>query len=124
MTANHTCIHEQRFADLESDVAELKARSDSKQSDIININKELIRDRQQQAELLKEVTKVTVLLEESQKTRDDNNKKIEELEKKVDTLQDTVIQLNSSLGSFKNTMLALIPIISIIVGIVLHFIVV
>lgn len=124
MTSNHTCIHEQRFADLESDVAELKARSDSKQSDIININKELLRDRQQQAELLKEVTKVNVLLEESQKTRDDNNKKIEELEKKVDTLQDNVTQLNSSLGSFKNTMLALIPIISIIVGIVLHFIVV
>ena len=124
MTSNHICIHEQRFADLESDVAELKAKSDSKQSDIININKELIRDRQQQTELLEKVTKVTVLLEESQKTRDDNNKKIEELEKKVDTLQDTVIQLNSSLGSFKNTMLALIPIISIIVGIVLHFIVV
>jgi len=124
MTSNHICIHEQRFADLESDVAELKAKSDSKQSDIININKELIRDRQQQTELLEKVTKVTVLLEESQKTRDDNNKKIEELEKKVDTLQDNVTQLNSSLGSFKNTMLALIPIISIIVGIVLHFIVV
>jgi len=124
MTSNHICIHEQRFADLESDVAELKAKSDSKQSSIININKELIRDRQQQTELLEKVTKVTVLLEESQKTRDDNNKKIEELEKKVDTLQDNVTQLNSSLGSFKNTMLALIPIISIIVGIVLHFIVV
>lgn len=124
MTSNHTCIHEQRFADLESDVAELKARSDSKQSDIININKELIRDRQQQTELLEKVTKVTVLLEESQKTREDNNTRIMELENKIDKLQDEVTKQSSSINSFRNTVLALIPIVSIIVGIVLHFIVV
>lgn len=124
MTSNHTCIHEQRFADLESDVAELKARSDSKQSDIININKELIRDRQQQTELLEKVTKVTVLLEESQKTREDNNTRIMELENKIDKLQDEVTKQSSSINSFRNTVLALIPIVSIIVGIVLHFIVI
>lgn len=124
MTSNHTCIHEQRFADLESDVAELKARSDSKQSDIININKELLRDRQQQTELLEKVTKVTVLLEESQKTREDNNTRIMELENKIDKLQDEVTKQSSSINSFRNTVLALIPIVSIIVGIVLHFIVV
>jgi len=124
MTSNHTCIHEQRFADLESDVAELKARIDSKQSDIININKELIRDRQQQTELLEKVTKVTVLLEESQKTREDNNTRIMELENKIDKLQDEVTKQSSSINSFRNTVLALIPIVSIIVGIVLHFIVV
>ena len=124
MTMEHNCTYEERFAKIEKEVAELKVKANTKKHEIININEELLRDRQQQAELLKEVTKVTVLLEESQKTRDDNNKKIEDLEKKVDTLQDNVTQLNSSLGSFRNTMLALIPIISIIVGIVLHFIVV
>ena len=114
MTSNHTCIHEQRFADLESDVAELKARIDSKQSDIININKELIRDRQQQTELLEKVTKVTVLLEESQKTREDNNTRIMELENKIDKLQDEVTKQSSSINSFRNTVLALIPILLVL----------
>lgn len=123
------CIYEERFATVESDVAELKARLDSKRDDIHSINNELLRDRQHQNQLLEKVTRVTVLLEEGQKQRTANNGKLTELEDKIDKLQDEIVDnkqdivaLSSSLSSFRNTMLALIPIVSIIISVVLHFI--
>ena len=129
MNDNCICIHEERFATVESDVAELKARLDSKRDDIHSINNELLRDRQHQTELLEKVTRVTVLLEEGQKQRTANNDKLTELEDKIDKLQDEIVDnkqdivaLSSSLSSFRNTMLALIPIVSIIISVVLHFI--
>lgn len=128
MTETHVCLHEERFAKLESDVAELNARLDSKREDIHSINDELVRDRQLQSELIEKVTTVTVLLKESQKQRAANNTKLGELESKIDKLQDEltnnkedVIELTSSLNSFRNTVIALVPIVSIIVGIILHF---
>ena len=42
------CSYEKRFANIESDIAELRARMDSKKDDIFNLNKELLRDHQQQ----------------------------------------------------------------------------
>ena len=129
MNDNCICIHEERFATIESDVAELKARLDSKRDDIHSINNELLRDRQHQTQLLEKVTRVTVLLEEGQKQRTANNSKLTELEDKIDKLQDEIVDnkqdivaLSSSLSSFRNTMLALIPIVSIIISVVLHFI--
>lgn len=129
MNDKWVCIHEERFATVESDVAELKARLDSKRDDIHSINNELLRDRQHQSELLEKVTRVTVLLEEGQKQRTANNDKLSELEDKIDKLQDEIVDnkqdivaLSSSLSSFRNTMLALIPIVSIIISVVLHFI--
>lgn len=128
MTETHVCLYEERFAKLESDVAELNARLDSKKEDIHSINDELVRDRQLQSELIEKVTTVTVLLKESQKQRAANNAKLGELESKIDKLQDEltnnkedVIELTSSLNSFRNTVIALVPIVSIIVGIILHF---
>lgn len=128
MTETHVCLYEERFAKLESDVAELNARLDSKKEDIHSINNELVRDRQLQSELIEKVTTVTVLLKESQKQRAANNTKLGELESKIDKLQDEltnnkedVIELTSSLNSFRNTVIALVPIVSIIVGIILHF---
>ena len=128
MTETHVCLYEERFAKLESDVAELNARLDSKKEDIHSINNELVRDRQLQSELIEKVTTVTVLLKESQKQRAANNAKLGELESKIDKLQDEltnnkedVIELTSSLNSFRNTVIALVPIVSIIVGIILHF---
>lgn len=125
----HTCIHEERFANLEADVAQLQARLDGKRDDIHVINKELLRDRQQQTELIESVTRITVILEQQQKSREANNKQLKELEKKIDKLQEEltdnkedVIELTSSLNSFRNTMLALIPVITVVVTIVLHFI--
>ena len=116
------CSYEKRFANIESDIAELRARMDSKKNDIFNINKELLRDHQQQEELIEKVTRVTVLLEESQKQRDNSNKKLEDAEQKIDQLQTDVTALSSSLNSFRNTIIVLVPIISIIVTVVLHFI--
>lgn len=116
------CSYEKRFANIESDIAELRARMDSKKDDIFNLNKELLRDHQQQEELIGKVTRVTVLLEESQKQRDNSNKKLEDAERKIDHLQTDVTALSSSLNSFRNTIIVLVPIISIIVTIVLHFI--
>lgn len=125
----HNCDHQERFANLEREVAELQARLDSKQDDIHSINKELIRDRQQQTELIERVTRIAVILEEQQKSRETNNKQLKELEKKIDKLQEEltsnkedVIELTSSLNSFRNTMLGLIPVITIVVTVVLHFI--
>lgn len=125
----HNCDHQERFANLEREVAELQARLDSKQDDIHSINKELIRDRQQQTELIERVTRIAVILEEQQKSREANNKQLKELEKKIDKLQEEltsnkedVIELTSSLNSFRNTMLGLIPVITIVVTVVLHFI--
>ena len=151
MVDKHNCCQIDKLIALETEVAELNARLDGKRNDITSINEELLRDRQQQTELLEKVTRVTVLLEEGQKQRTANNVKLEELEKKIDKLQEELVsnrndvaestgkkisklqddlvenksqvtELTSSLNSFRNTMLALIPIISIIVGILLHFI--
>lgn len=126
---NHTCCHEERLAHIESDIAGINVRLDSKKEDIHQIQEE--RERQQilQTELIEKVTRVTVLLEDSQKQREANNQKMIALENKIDELQKEVAEYRndltdfaSSQRSFRNTMLALIPIISILVGIALHFI--
>lgn len=129
--ANHSnCCHEERFANIEKDLAELKARMDNKKEDIHDINKELANDRQQQIELIEKVTEATVLLKTGQQQREDNNKKMDDLEKKVDKLQtelsDTKTQLTdfvASQRSFRNTVAIGAPIIiSIIVGVIFKFI--
>lgn len=128
MNSDWKCIYEERFSGLEADVAELKARLESKKEDIQGINKELLYDRQQQTELIEKVAKVVTLIEESQKQRSANNRKLDELEKKIDNVQNEItdnkqdmVALSSSLSSFRNTMIGLIPIISILVTVVLHF---
>ena len=115
------CIYEERLIRIEKDIAELQVKMDTKKDSIYTLNKELLHERNNQQKLLEKVTKVTVLLEESQKQRQDNNDKIKALEDKIDKLQEEVTQQSSSLSSFRNTMLAMIPVISIIVGVVLHF---
>ena len=137
VTGEHrTCCYEERFAHIESDLAELKARMDNKKEDIHSINKELASDRQQQLDLLEKVTEVTVLLKTGQKQREtsieSNNNKFEALEDKVDKLQDELSETKAQLTdfvasqrSFRNTMLAAFgigtPIISVIVAILLHY---
>ena len=120
--AEQTCYYEERISRLETEVAQLKARMDNKKEQVHTINTELAHDRQQQIELIEKVTEVTVLLREGQEQRKANNKRFDTLEAKVDKLQDELIDFKSSQRSFRNTMLALIPIISIIVGIILHYI--
>ena len=115
------CIYEERLIRIEKDIAELQVKMDTRKDSIYTLNKELLHERNNQQELLEKVTKVTVLLEESQKQRQDNNDKIKALEDKIDNLQEEVTQQSSSLSSFRNTMLAMIPVISIIVGVALHF---
>ena len=117
-----TCYYEQRFSHLEQEVAELKARMNSKRENIDVINNELSQERQHQIELIEKVAEVTVLLKEGQKQREANNKRFDTLDAKVDKLQDELTDLHSSQRSFRNTIIALIPIISIIVGIILHYI--
>ena len=120
--AEQSCYYEERISRLETEVAQLKARMDNKKEQVHTINTELAHDRQQQIELIEKVTEVTVLLREGQEQRKANNKRFDTLEAKVDKLQDELIDFKSSQRSFRNTMLALIPIISIIVGIILHYI--
>ena len=117
-----SCYYEERFSRLEQDVAELKARMNSKRENIDVINTELSQERQHQIELIEKVAEVTVLLKEGQRQREANNKRFDTLESKVDKLQDELTDLHSSQRSFRNTIIALIPIISIIVGIILHYI--
>ena len=133
MTSEH-CCYEERFSKLETDVAELKARMDSKKENIYTINKEISQDRQQQIELIEKVTEVTVLLKAGQKSRDENNeaidKKFQDLEDKFDKvsqeLAETKEQLTdfvASQRSFRNTVAIGAPIIiSIVVGVLFHFI--
>ncbi len=113
--------YDERLRIIEKDIAQLKARMDSKKEDIHSINKELLRDHQQQEELLEKVTRVTVLLEEGQKQRASNNKQLNEAERKIDKLQTDMTALSASLNSFKNTIVIMIPIVSIIVTVLLHF---
>ena len=124
-----TCYYEQRFSHLEQEVAELKARMNSKRENIDNINNELHQDRQQQIELIEKVTEVTVLLRASQEQRERNNKRFDILEDKVDKLQteltetkDTITDLIASQRSFRNTVIVGVPIIIGIVGLLFHFI--
>lgn len=128
-----TCYYEERLSRIEQDVAELKARMDSKKEDIHSINKELLADRQQQIELIEKVTEVTVLLKASQKQRKENNKatddKIEELKENVNSLQDELSETKEQLTdfvasqrSFRSTIAIGAPIIiSIIVGVLFKF---
>ena len=88
----HHCIHEERLTNIEVDIAELKTRMDNKKDDIHSINKELVHDRQQQIELIEKVTEVTVLLKAGQEQREANNRKFEDLEKKVDKLQEIELE--------------------------------
>lgn len=132
---NHsTCCHEERFANIESDIAELNARMDSKKEDIHIINQERATDRQQQIELIEKVTEVTVLLKASQKQRDENNKsiddKFQDLEDKFDKVSDELAETKQQLTdfvasqrSFRNTVAIGAPIIiSIIVGVIFKFV--
>ena len=130
--SNH-CIHEERFAALERENAELKARMDSKKEDIHSINKELAADRQRQIELIEKVTEVTVLLKAGQKQREESNestdKQFKELKDTVESLQkelaDTKEQLTdfvASQRSFRSTVVIGVPIIiSLIIGVGLKF---
>lgn len=127
------CLYEERFANLEKENAELKARMDNKKEDIHDINKELATDRQQLIELIEKVTEVTVLLKAQQKQRKEQNdatdKKIQDLKETVDSLQeelaDTKEQLTdfvASQRSFRNTVAIGAPIIiSLVVGVVFKF---
>ena len=124
-----TCYYEKRFSLLEQDVAELKARMDVKKEDIHDINVELKNDRQQQMELIEKVTEVTVLLKASQEQRKSNNKKFEDIENKVDQLQqelsdtkETLTDLISSQRSFRNTVIVGVPIIIAVLGLIVRFI--
>ena len=134
MTNDHPgCLYEERFANIEKENAELKARMDSKKEDIHDINKELLADRQQQIELIEKVTEVTVLLKASQKQRTENNKatddKIEELKDTVDSLQTELSETKTELTdfvasqrSFRSTVAIGAPIIiSIVVGVLFKF---
>lgn len=133
-STKHICIHEERFANLESSQAKLQARLESKKEDIHSINKELHTDRQQQMELIEKVTEVTVLLKASQEQRETNNKandeKFEDLEKKIDMLtkennelKTQVTDFIASQRSFRNTVAIGAPIIiSIVVGVLFKFI--
>lgn len=125
----HNCCHEERFSHIESEIAEINARLDSKKEDIQQIQVERDRQQRQQTELIEKVTRVTVLLEEGQKQRENNNQKMNDLEDKIDEMKTELANYKndmtdfvSSQRSFRNTMLALIPIISILVGVALHFI--
>lgn len=134
MPAKHTCLYEERFAHLESEQAQLKARLENKKEDLHTINKQMATDRQQQIELIERVTEVTVLLRASQKSREENNdaidKKFKDLEDKFDKvseeLSDTKEQLTdfvASQRSFRNTVAIGAPIIiSIVVGVLFKFI--
>ena len=128
------CLYEERFANLERENAELKARMDSKKENINDINKELATDRQQQIELIERVTEVTVLLKAGQKSRDENNeaidKKFRDLEEKFDKVSDELAETKEQLTdfvasqrSFRNTVAIGAPIIiSIVVGVLFKFI--
>ena len=127
------CLYEERFANLERENAELKARMDSKKENIHDINKELATDRQQQIELIERVTEVTVLLKAGQKSRDENNEaidqKFKDLEEKFDKVSDELAETKEQLTdfvasqrSFRSTVAIGAPIIiSIIVGVLFKF---
>ena len=128
MTSEH-CMYEERFSTLEREVAELKARMDSKKDNIQSINDELVNDRRQQIELIEKVTEVTVLLRAGQQQRKENNKKMDMLEQKVDNLQneltetkEQITDLIASQRSFRNTVVVGVPIIIGVMGLVFHFI--
>lgn len=137
--SNH-CIYEERFATLERENAELKARMDNKKEDIHDINKELAVDRQQQIELIEKVTEVTVLLKASQEQRElsakANAEKFKDLEKKMDDMQEELSATKDALKetreqltdfvasqrSFRSTVVIGVPIIiSLIVGVGMKF---
>jgi len=127
--AEQTCYYEERFSRLEQDVAELKARMEVKKEDISDINKELVNERQQQMELIEKVTEVTVLLRASQEQRKANNKRFDDIEDKVDALQneltatkDTITDSIASQRSFRNTVVIGVPIIVGVIGLIFHFI--
>lgn len=134
MPANHICVHEERFAHIESEIAETNARLESKKEDIKQIQNDKDEQNKLQVQLIEKVTRVTVLLEQSQKQREDNNKsndkKFEDLENKIDALTSelgtTKTELTdfvASQRSFRNTIAIGAPIIiSIIVGVILKFI--
>lgn len=134
MNEHPGCLYEERFAHVESDLSELKARMDNKKEDIHSINKELATDRQQQMQLIEKVTEVTVLLREGQKQRDTNNEaidqKFKDLEDKFDKVSDELAETKEQLTdfvasqrSFRNTVAIGAPIIiSVIVGILFKFV--
>ncbi len=135
MAANNNeyiCIQKEKITSIEKDItdlkaetAELNARLDNKKDDIYSINNELIRDRETQTKLLTEVTELKVLLKQSQEDRKNNSEEIVALRDAVNNLETKFTAFQSSVNSFKNTMLTIFgvgtPIISIIVAVILHF---
>lgn len=125
MTSSHECIHEKRFAEIESELAEMNVRLDSKRDDLHQIQMERDEQRKLQMELIQKVTTVTVLLQESQKQKDESGKKFEDLEDKVDTLQNQLTDFIASQRSFRNTILTIFgigtPLISLLVVIITNF---
>lgn len=134
MPANHICVHEERFAHIESEIAETNARLESKKEDIKQIQNDKDEQNKLQVQLIEKVTRVTVLLEQSQKQREEskknNDKKFDDIEEKIDALTSelgtTKTELTdfvASQRSFRNTVAIGAPIIiSIIVGVIFKFI--
>jgi chromosome segregation ATPase len=125
MPAKHICLYEERFAHLESELAEMNVRLDSKKDDLHQIQMERDEQRRLQMELIQKVTTVTVLLQESQKQKKESSKKFEDLEDKVDNLQNQLTDLIASQRSFRNTILTIFgigtPLISLLVVIITNF---
>lgn len=126
---NHNCCQEGRIAHIEAEISEINVRLDTKKEDIHQLEEDRLAQQKLMTDLIEKVTRVTVLLEEGQKTRKDNKEKLGCLERKIDSLQkelgdnkSDVTELTSSLRSFRNTFLAAIPIVSILVGVILHYI--
>ena len=127
---DHICSHEERFAHLEAEIAEMHARLESKKEDIHQMQAEREKQNQMQMELIEKVTAVTVLLKQGQTQREANNKKFEDIEKKVDKLQSELTETRTdvtdfvaSQRSFRNTIAIGAPIIiSLIVGVIFKFI--
>ena len=134
MPANHISVHEERFAHIESEIAETNARLESKKEDIKQIQNDKDEQNKLQVQLIEKVTRVTVLLEQSQKQREDNNKsndkKFEDLEEKMDLLNQELVNTKTELTdfvasqrSFRNTIAIGAPIIiSLIVGVIFKFV--
>lgn len=129
---NNTCCQNEKILALEKQItnlraenAELNARLDGKKDDIYSINKELVRDRETQIQLLTEVTALKTLLEQSQQERKENDNEIKALKDEVSALKLGFTDFKSSVNSFRNTILTIFgvgtPIITLVVTIILKF---
>ena len=129
---DNTCCQNKKILTLEKEItnlkaenAELNARLDGKKDDIYSINKELVRDRETQIQLLTEVTALKTLLEQSQKERKDNDNEIKALKDEISALKLGFTDFKSGINSFRNTMLTIFgvgtPIVTLAVTVILKF---